>query len=69
MIVVRYAVCSERERKAVTRGVYDSRAEADRALERLRQLEAAGPEDAYWIAELGPECESWRQLGLDVAVN
>lgn len=66
MIVVRYAVCSERERKPVTRGVYDIRAEADRALEHLRQVEAAGPEEAYWIAELGPESESWRHLGVDV---
>jgi hypothetical protein len=63
MIVVRYAVCSAREAKPVTRLVADTRQEAERALERMRQHDAGGPEDAYWIAELGPECDAWRHLG------
>ncbi len=62
MIVVRYAVCSERQGKPVTRVVVDSRTEADRALERVRQADAGSLEQDYWIAELGPEAESWRWL-------
>ena len=62
MIVVRYAVCSERQGKPVTRVVVESRAEADRALERVRELDASSLEHDYWIAELGPEAESWRWL-------
>ncbi len=63
MIVVRYAVCSERDGKPVTRAVVDSRAEADKLLESLRKSELSSPEHAYWIAELGPECDAWRNLG------
>ncbi len=62
MIVVRYAVCSERQGKPVTRVVVDSRTEADRALERVREADASSLEQEYWIAELGPEAESWRWL-------
>jgi hypothetical protein len=62
MITVRYAVCSERDNKPVTRAIVDSRSEADRVLERLRQADLASPEASYWIAELGPECEAWRWL-------
>ncbi len=62
MIVVRYAVCSERQGKPVTRAVVESRAEADRALERVRQRDLGNLEASYWIAELGPEAESWRWL-------
>jgi hypothetical protein len=62
MITVRYAVCSERDGKPVTRGVVETRADADRLLEKLRQNEAASPEQQYWIAELGPECDAWRRL-------
>jgi hypothetical protein len=62
VIVVRYAVCSEREGKPVTRAVVDSRAEADRALERIRERDLGNLEGEYWVAELGPEAESWRWL-------
>jgi hypothetical protein len=62
MIVVRYAVCSERSRKPVTRGVFDTRAQAEHEIDRIRRAEAADPESSYWIAELGPECEAWRHL-------
>lgn len=65
MIVVHYAVCSERAGKPVTRAVVDARAEADRALERIRQRDAADPEESYWIAELGPECEAWRSFSSE----
>ncbi len=64
MIVVRYAVCSARERKPVTRLVCESRGEAERELERLRRQDN-DPESEYWLAELGPECEAWRHLGRD----
>lgn len=62
MIVVRYAVCSERRGKPVTRVVVESRAEADRALERIRQRDLGNLEESYWIAELGHECEAWRTV-------
>lgn len=65
MITVRYAVCSEHGKKPVTRLVVESRAEADRALERIRQQDMQSPEAAYWIAELGPECEAWRWLAKE----
>jgi hypothetical protein len=65
VIVVRYAVCSERQGKPVTRLVVDSRTEADRALERVRQGDASALEHDYWIAELGPEAESWRWLASE----
>lgn len=70
MIVVRYAVCSVRDGKPVTRGVFEERGEADRELEKLRRAEAADPEGEYWVAELGPESEAWRWLGQPkVSVN
>ena len=62
MIVVRYAVCSEREHKPIVRGVFDSRPEAERRLEELRRAED-DPATHYWTAELGPECDAWRHLG------
>ncbi len=65
MIVVRYAVCSERESKPLTRIVCDARAEAERVIERYRREDGADAETAYWIAELGPECEAWRWLGRE----
>jgi hypothetical protein len=46
----------------VTRAVVESRSEADRVLERIRQKDLAAPEASYWVAELGPECEAWRFL-------
>ena len=64
MIVVRYAVCSARERKPITRAVCDSRGDADRELERLKRQDN-DPVTEYWLAELGPECEAWRPLGQD----
>ncbi len=62
MILTRYAVCSERRGKPVTRLVCDTKGEADKALERFKQREVEDPEDDYWIAELGPETEGWRWL-------
>ncbi|MBI3180055.1 MAG: hypothetical protein HYZ27_10365 [Deltaproteobacteria bacterium] len=64
MIVVRYAVCSESRKKPLTRAVCDSRSEADKLMERLRR-EDAEAEATYWVAELGPECESWRWLARE----
>jgi len=61
MVMVRYAVCSEKQKKPVTREVCESRAEAERLVERLRNSDAE-EEVEYWIAELGPECEAWRWL-------
>jgi len=69
MIVVRYALCSERSKKSVTRAVFDTRQEAEKELERIRRAEAANPESSYWIAELGPECEAWRHLADEPDVN
>ncbi|MEE8408497.1 MAG: hypothetical protein V3T05_02730 [Myxococcota bacterium] len=65
MIVVRYAVCSARESKPLTRIVCDVRTEAEGAIERYRREDGADTETAYWIAELGPECEAWRWLARD----
>jgi hypothetical protein len=62
MILVRYAVCSERQGKPITRIVVDARVDADRALEQIRAQDVANPETSYWVAELGPEAESWRWL-------
>ena len=61
-MLVRYVVCSERQNKPVNRQVCDSHAEAEAALERLRDYEAQDPEDSYWLAEVGPESEAWRWL-------
>jgi hypothetical protein len=62
MLLIRYAVCSERQRKPVTRAVCDTKAEAEAELERIRALDEAAPEDDYWITELGAESEAWRWL-------
>ena len=62
MIVARFAVCSERNTKPVTRAVCDSRAEADKVLEQIRATDSADPEESYWIAAVGPETEGWRWL-------
>lgn len=62
MIVVRYAICSDRQKKPLTRAVCDSRAEAEKVLESVRRQDSSEPADSYWIAELGPECEAWRYL-------
>ena len=45
MIVVRYAVCSERGRKPVTRQVCESPEEAAQVLEKLRRQDLVDPED------------------------
>ena len=63
MIVVRYAVCSEREKKPVTRVVCESKGDSEREMERIRSEDGSDPSTTYWIAELGPECEAWRWLG------
>ena len=62
MILTRWAVCSERKKKAVTRVVCDSKAECERALELIQRQDAADPEEEYWMVELGPESEVWRWL-------
>jgi hypothetical protein len=66
MIAVRYAVCSERQGKPVTRCVVGSRAEAEQALEQVRRADLANLEASYWIAELGPESDAWRTLAPEV---
>lgn len=66
MIITRWAVCSERHNKPLTRVVCDSRAQAESELDKLRQREAEDPEEAYWIAEVGPESEAWRWLVPEV---
>ena len=65
MIITRYAVCSDNGSKPVTRIVCDTKVEADKALVRIKELDAAALEAKYWIAELGPECEAWRWLAPD----
>lgn len=62
MPVARFALCSERAQKPVTREVFDDRADAERGLDKLRRREGDA-ETTYWIAELGSECEGWRHLG------
>lgn len=62
MILTRYAICSERKRKPVTRLVCDTRAQAEAELQRIRKTELEDPETDYWIVELGSESEAWRWL-------
>ena len=62
MILSRFAVCSETNRKPLTRAVAETRVAAEAELERIRAEDGPEPEDSYWIAELGPECEGWRWL-------
>ncbi|MBN1960564.1 MAG: hypothetical protein JW841_06435 [Deltaproteobacteria bacterium] len=69
MIIVRYAICSERQGKPVTRMVVESRVDADNALEQIREQDRANPETTYWIAELGSESESWRWLAPEAEVK
>ena len=64
MIIVRYAVCSERDNKPVTRAVCDSKADAERELQRTRERDGEAA-TTYWVAELGPECEAWRHLARE----
>ena len=44
MILNRYAVCSERKRKPITRAVCDTRAQAEQELERTRNADRADPD-------------------------
>ena len=60
MLIHRFVVCSERDQKPVSRVVCDSRIQAEEALLKIREDDADDPEEKYWIAELGPECETWR---------
>ena len=62
MILSRFAVCSETNRKPLTRVVVETRVAAEAELERIRAEDEPEPEDSYWITELGPECEGWRWL-------
>ena len=62
MLITRYAVCSSRRNKPVTRVVCDTRQEAERALDHIKKNDELNPESEYWIAELGAECEAWRWL-------
>ncbi|MEL6546663.1 MAG: hypothetical protein AAFQ82_18705 [Myxococcota bacterium] len=59
MITVYYAVCSERDGKPVVRSVYSERSRAEAALEAVRNADGGRPEDAYWMAEVGKEAETW----------
>jgi hypothetical protein len=63
MISVRYAVCSETEKKPVVRGVVEARQDADELMQKLRNQDGNDPTTSYWLAELGPECDAWRSLG------
>lgn len=65
MITVYYAVCSERDSKPVVRAAYDSRSKAEAAAESLRSADGNRPEDAYWIAEIGKESETWLRFLSD----
>jgi len=67
MIINRYAVCSERGGKPVTRLVCESKPEAEAALEQIKKDDASRPERSYWVAELGPEAEAWRWFAVDKA--
>ncbi len=58
----RFVVCSERAQKPLTRAVCESRPEAEKMLEELKQREELDPEDSYWCAEVGPESDAWRWL-------
>ncbi len=62
MILTRFAVCSERNKKPLTRVVCDTRAQAESELEHVRQADSEDPEGSYWIAEVGSESEAWRWL-------
>ena len=63
MIAVRYAVCSEQEKKPVVRAVVEARQAADQLMVDLRRQDGNDPTISYWLAELGPECDAWRFLG------
>ena len=63
MISVRYAVCSEAEKKPVVRAVVEARQAADQLLVELRRQDGNDPTISYWLAELGPESDAWRFLG------
>ena len=65
MIVVRYAVFSERDHKPLTRAVCDSRVEAERALEAARREDSGDAATTYWVGEVGPEGDAWRFLGRE----
>jgi len=65
MIAVRYAVCSEQEKKPVVRVVVETRQEADKLLLNLRRQDGNDPTITYWLAELGPECDVWRFVGTE----
>ncbi len=65
MITVRYAVCSEVEKKPLTRAVVESRPQAERLLEELRRRDGNDPTAQYWLAELTAESDAWRNLGAN----
>lgn len=67
MISIYFAVCSERAKKPVVRAVFDSPAEAEAGLEGIRERDGHDPEDAYWVAEVGKEAESWLRFFLENA--
>lgn len=51
-----FVVCSERERKPVSRGWCATRTDAERLLDEVRRADPAPGEDAYWIAEVPEAC-------------
>lgn len=69
MITVYYAVCSERAGKPVVRASFDARAKAETFLEALRDADGSRREDAYWVAEIGKESESWLRFLPDNATD
>jgi hypothetical protein len=44
--------------------VCESKADSERELARIENDDGGDLTTTYWIAELGPECEAWRWLGL-----
>lgn len=65
MITVYYAVCSERDGKPVVRAVFSERPKAEAAMDSVRSADGGGPEDAYWLAEIGKEAETWLRFFAD----
>jgi hypothetical protein len=62
MIRVAYAVCSELRGKPLTRALCDSRKEAEQTMARLKASDMDAQASTYWIAELGHEVTSIREL-------
>ncbi len=69
MITVYYAVCSERDGKPTVRALFSERQKAEAAMDKVRSMDGTRPEDAYWLAEVGKEAESWLRFLPDNATD